>query len=54
MNIIGLFSVITAAILFGLIPTFTKISYNYGANPEIAIISRYILACIIRVYKAIK
>ena len=47
MNIIGLFSVITAAILFGLIPTFTKISYNYGANPEIAIISRYILACII-------
>ena len=47
MNLKGFFSAIIAASFFGLIPTFAKISYNLGANPELAIILRYLLATII-------
>ena len=47
MNINGILYAIAAAFFFGLIPTITKISYTFGANPPIAIISRYFIASLI-------
>ena len=47
MNINGILYAIAAALFFGLIPTITKISYTFGANPPIAIISRYFIASLI-------
>ena len=47
MNIRGVFSALTAASFFGLIPTLTKISYTFGSTPQAAIILRYSLAVLI-------
>lgn len=47
MNLKGFFSAIIAASFFGLIPTFAKVAYSEGANPELAIILRYFLATIV-------
>ena len=47
MNINGFFSAILAASLFGMIPTFTKISYGYQISPQLAVFTRYVLALIL-------
>lgn len=43
----GIFLALSAAFFFGLIPTSTKLSYNFNANTELAIILRYSLAVIL-------
>ena len=47
MSFKGVISSLTAAFFFGLIPTFTKLSYKLGANTDLAIILRYAFAVII-------
>ncbi len=44
MSFKGILSSLTAAFFFGLIPTFTKLSYKLGANTDLAIILRYTFA----------
>jgi len=47
MNFKGIFTALLAAMLFGLIPTSSKLSYGFGGNPALAIILRYTLAIIL-------
>ena len=47
MNFKGIFSALLAAMLFGLIPTSSKLSYDLGANPALAILLRYTIAIIL-------
>tara|TARA_Y100000590_G_C15624470_1_gene978807 strand:+ start:460 stop:1323 length:864 start_codon:yes stop_codon:yes gene_type:complete len=47
MSFKGIISSLAAAFFFGLIPTFTKLSYKFGANTDLAIILRYTFAVII-------
>ena len=47
MNFKGIFTALGAAIFFGLIPTSTKLSYDFGSNPALAIFFRYTLAIIL-------
>ena len=47
MKFNGIFFALIAAIFFGLIPSTTKIAYNFGSNASLAILLRYFLAVLI-------